>query len=394
MGHLVAVAQDVHRRRGIAAADDGDGVGLSQRLCNCLCAMRKVGHLKAAHGSIPYNGLRVLHRCREQLFGLRSDIQSLPAVRDLASAYHLLIAVVGESVTNAVVHRKKKLHALFLRLFHHAKRVLHVVVLAQGGSDMAAHGLAERIRHAAADDQNVYLVKQILNNGNLAGNLGAAQDRYKGSLGIVYCVSKEVNLLLHQVAYNRGVHILRHTYVGAVRSMSRSESVVYENIAERSQLFAELIAVLGLFRAVTGILKENHVAVLHRLNRGLRVRANHFRISGKLYFLAKELGQALRNRCQGQLRLGLSLGFSKVGAKDHLSSVRDQFLNSRKSGHQTVFIRNMKIRVQGHVKITAHKNSLAFYIDIINGFFVKHGKCLLFLVLRHMRALRPMGLSA
>ena len=54
---------------------------------------------------------------------------------------------------------------------------------------MAAQRLLEGVAHAAADEQHVNLVKQVLDNADLVGNLRAAQNGEEGALGVLQSAS-------------------------------------------------------------------------------------------------------------------------------------------------------------------------------------------------------------
>ena len=151
--------------------------------------------------------------------------------------------------------------------------------------------------------------------------------------------------------------------------MRGSKSVVYKYVSQGSQIFGERLSVLGLLCAVTGILKKNHVAVLHRLYRCLRVRSHYLGISGEFHFLSQKLRQSLRHGRQRKLRLRLSLRLAQMGAEDHLSAVRDQLFDGRKGCHQTVLVCDLSI-LQRYVKVAPYQDALAFYVDVIYRFLV------------------------
>ena len=67
--------------------------------------------------------------------------------------------------------------------------------------------------------------------------------------------------------------------------MSSAESVVYKYVAERSKLFGEFLAVLGLFFSVAGVLQKDNVAVLHSLDSCLGVGTYNFVVSGEFDLL-------------------------------------------------------------------------------------------------------------
>jgi len=140
-----------------------------------------------------------------------------------------------------------------------------------------------------------------------------------------------------------------------------SKCVIYKYICQGSQLLGECLSVLGLLCAVTGVLKKNYLAILHSLYSCLCVRSYNLRISCKLYFLAKELRKSLCYRCQGQLRLRLSLGLAQMGAKDNLSAVSDQLLDGRQRCNQTILVCDLAI-LQRYVKIASYQDALSFYV--------------------------------
>ena len=62
-------------------------------------------------------------------------------------------------------------------------RVVDAVALQQALADRVALGHEERVGHAAADDERVDAVHQVLQHGDLAADLGAADDRRERPLG-------------------------------------------------------------------------------------------------------------------------------------------------------------------------------------------------------------------
>ena len=174
MGHLVGVAQLLHSRRAVAAADDGDGVRTAQGLGHSLSALGEGRELKDAHGAVPDDGARVRHGAAVQLHRLRTDIQALPAVGDLPGLHHLTLGVGGEGVRADGVHRQQQLYALLLCLLYHLIGVALPVGLQQAVAHLAALGGGERIGHAAADDDGIGDVQQVVDDADLGGDLAAA----------------------------------------------------------------------------------------------------------------------------------------------------------------------------------------------------------------------------
>ena len=66
-----------------------------------------------------------------------------------------MFRVCCKFLRNDRVDREQQVHAAFLGFRHELFRELDAVFVEQGGTDLIAHRLEERIRHAAADDQTV-----------------------------------------------------------------------------------------------------------------------------------------------------------------------------------------------------------------------------------------------
>ena len=154
-------------------------------------------------------------------------------------------------------------------------------------------------------------------------------------------------------------------------SVSSTKSVIDKNICQGSKLLGELLPVLGLLCSVAGVLKQNYIPVLHRFNSSLCIRSDNIIVRCKLYLLSEQLAQTRSNRSQGKLRIRNSLRFSKMRAKDDPSTVCNQLLDCRKCCYQTVLVRDLAI-LQRNVEVAANQNSLAFYVDVINGLLFQH----------------------
>ena len=188
----------------------------------------------------------------------------------------------------------------------------------------------------------------------------------KGLSRIVYRISEEIDLFLHQISDYSSIYILGHTYVGAVCAVRGSKSVIDKYIAKRSQLFAELFAVLGLFCTVTGVLKKDHVAVFHGFYCCLCIWSYNFRISGKCHVLSKKLGQTSCHRRQGKFRNRLSLRLAPDGnTGSPFRRQRSAFLMVGSAATRR-FSSVIFPSISGTLKIASYQYSFSFHIDIID----------------------------
>ena len=110
------------------------------------------------------------------------------------------MAVGVELVGEHVVDGQQQLDALGLGLVERGLGDIDLV----GFDQRLAGGLAQRVEegvgHAAADQQRVGLVEQVVDDVDLAGDLGAADDGDEGPVRLGEHLAEEVELLLHQQA--------------------------------------------------------------------------------------------------------------------------------------------------------------------------------------------------
>ena len=377
MGHLAAEAHLVYGCCGITAADDGRSVRICQSLGNCLGAGCKNRVLEDAHGAVPNDGLCFFHSVGIEGNGLGPNVSAFAVCRNLVCIYNnsrnvCLVDGIRELVDGDDIDRKKKLLAVLLCLLHHLLAVVHLRLVEEGLADLIALGLEEGVSHAAANDQGIALLQKIINDIQLVSNLCTAEDGNERTNRVLNRIAQEVDLLLHEVAdYVRTVDELSNADIGAVSPVSGTESVVYEDIGQRSQVPGEGFAVFGLLRTETGILKKDDVAVLHSINCCAGIWTYDLRVGSKLDGLAEELGKPLSNRGKG---LGLLVLFrlylTEMGAENDLAAIGNKLLDGGKGSYETVLIRNFPVHNR-YVEVAAAEDSLALHVDVIDSLFVQ-----------------------
>ena len=121
-----------------------------------------------------------------------------------------------------------------------------------------------------------------------------------------------------------------------MRSVGGTECVTYIIICQISQLFAELLTILGFFCATeTGILKQDNIALFHGLNRLGSCLTGYIVIGYKYNIPAKLLGQAYCDRSQGLALVRTILYLAQVGAENDFCTFADELLDSRQCSHDT-----------------------------------------------------------
>ena len=127
-------------------------------------------------------------------------------------------------------------------------------------------------------------------------------------------------------------------------SVRRTECITYIQISQVSQLFAELLTVLGLLCATeTGILKQNNVAFLHVLNSLGSCFAGYIVVSYESNLFAQLLGQSLGNGCQRFAFVGAVLYLAQMRAQNYLAAIVDQLLDGGQSCNDTGIVSDLTV---------------------------------------------------
>ena len=93
-------------------------------------------------------------------------------------------ASASKFIGEDVIDRQQKTHSTLGRCFHCLARHVQLVGFQQRFADVLPFGFQECVRHAAADQQGIDFVEQVLDDLNLVGNLGAAENGDKRLVGV------------------------------------------------------------------------------------------------------------------------------------------------------------------------------------------------------------------
>ena len=146
-------------------------------------AVAEGGHLEHAQGSVPDDGPGGLQGASKATTLCGPDVDRRPAVGDLVRRHDLVLGAAGHLLGDHDVGRQQDRDALGLGRLQDALRVLDAVALQQALAHRVALGHQERVGHAAADDERVDAVHQVFQDGHLAADLGATDDRREGRAG-------------------------------------------------------------------------------------------------------------------------------------------------------------------------------------------------------------------
>lgn len=213
----------------VTTTDDDDGAGLSSSDSSVESLLGSVGerlHLEDAGGAVPQDGLSRGNGLLVQLDTLLANIETHVAVGDTVGVGGIAgLSVGGELVGRDVVDGEDNLDVVLLSLLGDFADDLAAGLVEEGISDLdALKGLLEGEGHGTGDDEAVDLGKQVVDQLDLVGDLGATKDGKEGALRVLQSGSEVVKLLLDQES--RGLLGEVDTDHGAVSTVSGTESVV------------------------------------------------------------------------------------------------------------------------------------------------------------------------
>ncbi len=390
---------------GITAADDADCAGIGHSLAYAHGAGREFGHFKAAHRAIPDYGLGSLDFGGIQLQGFRADVQSHPTGRNVF-ANDLGIGVSIEFISRDIVYWEQEFDAGGLGCVQRLFGGFEQVVFAQRRADLMAERLQEGIGHAAADQERVDVADQVLQDFQLAGNFGAADDRHKGTLRFFQSQAEIVNFLLHQEAGDArsalGAHVLADDRRGGVLAFRCAKGVVdidvtiggqfrRHRVLQRLVLGLELGSILvaqtiglglGLFAFFkAGVLQHQNLPGLQRGDSSVSLHA----VRRELDWLAQYLGQIFSHWLQAQFRL-VAIGFrtTQVAHQGQSRALVKDVLNGRQGRLNAGVIRDLAV-LERDVEVNPHNDFFACERYVFYRFFVH----VLFASKELVRALPP-----
>ena len=164
----------------VSAADDGNRAvfgGFNHCIGNGVAALGEIRELKHAHGAVPENRFAFEDFIGKQLFGFGADVQAFHVGRN--GVGHHGFSRLGKFFGNAEVHRHQHFDAFGLRFGHNLVGFFNFAFVQQGFAHFHAFGFEESIGHAAADNQHIDFVQQVVKQHDFVGHFGPADNGRK-----------------------------------------------------------------------------------------------------------------------------------------------------------------------------------------------------------------------
>ena len=323
-------AQCSDGRRRVPAADDGEARGIRHGVGDRARAVREGRDLEYAHRSVPHDGPGIGERMRVSACRIGSDIEALPARRDLADADDPDLRLGGEFLGDDHVDRQEDLHAEVPCALHDVAHGRHEILF----EERVAYGEAlrpeERECHASAHQDAVDALEEMPDDGKLVGNLRTAKDDRVRPLRIVEDPGETRELGLHQRARGTGHQSgnVRHRRLLPVHD---PEAVTDVGSGPRRPLLCQCGALGGILARLPGIepdvLQEGDVSIAQGRD-GSRHGIPRDR-GNETHRGAQQVAQPGGNRCEGQRRVSHSTRAAQVGDHDDPRAALTQRLDRR-----------------------------------------------------------------
>src|SRR5262245_36646844 len=164
--HLPREPELLDGRGRVAASHDGHGLRRREGLGHPARAVRERLDLEAAERAVPEHGPRRRERAGEQLGRLRPDVDAGLVADDLDPVGRA-VRVVLPAHRDDVVHGEEEIVPPVARLLHERLRERRPVLLEERLPDGLEERLEERVRHAAADEEQVDARAEVLDELDL-----------------------------------------------------------------------------------------------------------------------------------------------------------------------------------------------------------------------------------
>lgn len=319
--------------------------------------------LEDAHGTVPEDGLGVGDLRGVQLTGLGTDVQTLLVGGDLVRVdrdelRRGLGLQVREVLRGEDVDREDQLDAVGLGAGHVLLDDVHLVLLEQGDADLVALGVEEGVGHAAADEEAVGLAEQLVDDGELVGDLGAAEDDHVGALDLGGQLLQDTDLGGDEVA-GRVREARGEVEDRGVLAVDSAEAVADVDVGELGELVREGTALGVVLRGLTGVeaevLDDGDLAVGEGGDGLLGGGADG--VGGERDGGAEQLAEAGGGRGEREGRVRGALGAAQVRGHDHPGAGLGELRDGRLHGADAAVVGDVTVG-ERHVEVGADEDPL------------------------------------
>jgi len=379
VGDLVGDAGFLDGGDGVSAADDGGGVSVGgDGFGDGVCAVGEGGELEDAHGAVPDDGVGVGDGDGEELDGFGTDVESHFVLGEGAGAGEGLGVGVGrEAVGEDMVGGEEKFDAVLFGFGEGGFGDVDLVGFDQRFAGGLTLCVEEGVGHAAADDDGVRLIEQVVDHVNLVGDLGSADDGDEGFYGVGDGLREVGEFFFEKEAGGGLLDVVRNALGGGVGAVGAAEGVVDVKLAELGESLGEF-GIVGFFFGVKAEVFEKEG--LSGLELGGEFGGDLAdAVGGESDIFAwaenvvEELAEAVDDGPEAHGGDGFALGAAEVRAEDDLGLVAEGVLDGGDGLADAGVVEDLAaVRGKGDVEVDADKDALMGEVEVTDG-ELRHG---------------------
>src|SRR5260221_4419087 len=322
MGDFVGYAGGFDGGYGITATYDRSGSGIfCHGIGNLEGAFGEGRQFKNAHGAVPDDGAGAGDFFGKHINGFGADIERHHVGGDgLAMAVDFGQGAGFDAVGDDVIGGQQELELMGFRLLQKVAGEFEFVLFDQTLAYGFALRLEEGVRHASADDQNVNLAEQVLDDSDFVADFGASEDGDEGVLGILQDATQILQLFFHEQAGGGFLNEFGDANRGGMGTMGGAEGVVDVEISEFGELLRKMFVVLFFLGVEAKVFEQQRLAFFefecHLFGFGTNGLGAESNVFAARQFFVEQHAQTLGGGLETQLRIGLAFGAAQVRRED------------------------------------------------------------------------------
>jgi hypothetical protein len=232
-------------------------------------------------------------------------------------------------------------------------------------------GVEEGVGHGTTDQDRIDLVEQGVDDSDLVGDLGAADDGDEGAVGLGDGFAEVGELLFHEQAGGRLGDEVGDAFGGGVGAVGCAEGVVHVDVAESSELLGEGWVVGFFFWVEAEVFKQQGLARLEVAGQLDGHGADAVGGEGDVFVGVKDVVEEhTQPRGDGLEAHGvdvLALRPPKVRGENDLGLAAERVLDSGDGLADASVVGDGAIFGERHVEVDTDEDTLAGEIEVANG---------------------------
>lgn len=363
MAHAVGEAELLDGGGAVPAADNGDGVGVGEGLCDGAGAIGEGVEFEDAHGAVPDDSAGRGDDGGVGVGGFGTDVEAHLVAGDGVGAdgggggvgFELGGADdIGGDVDFVGVVREE------------LSGVSEAIGVEKALPDFVTLGFEEGEGHASADDEVVDFGEEGLDDLDLVSDLRSTEDGDKRALGGVEGSAEVFELFLDEEAGVCG-EMVGDAFGAGVGAVGGAEGIVDIELGEGGELGGE-VGIVGFFLGVeANVFEEADLAVFEGVGALGDFGADNIGEKGDV--LDEELGQASGDGGESEFGVFLAFWPSEVAAQDDACALGEEVFDGGEGFGDAAVVGDVAV-FDGDIEIASNEDAFAGGVDIADSLLI------------------------